>query len=334
MISENSPQIVGRSGPAGMMPHHDAVQPVLHALGFSPDSRVAIFHADDVGMCHGANVAFDELSRKGTINCGSVMVPCPWFTEVGEMAVADARLDVGVHLTLTSERTTYRWAPISTTSRSSGLIDESGYFWRRLPMLGAHVVPEAAEAEMRAQIERALAAGIDITHLDTHMGAALLPSLVDIYIRLGREYRLPILFPRQFQDYSSVLEFTGIPLEGYHVLLRKLETEGWPLIDHFRMTPGVPSAESDRSYRNLVAGLPSGLTMLALHPNMPGDIETIVPVKAHYRTDEYRILGGPGFRDFVAGQGIVTIGFRPLRQLLLQRIGNPPARDVSSQDRP
>jgi hypothetical protein len=316
------------------MPHQDTVHPVLQALGLAPDGRVAIFHADDVGMCHGANVAFAEFSRKGSINCGSVMVPCPWFSEAVEMAVADAHLDVGVHLTLTSERDTYRWAPISTTSRSSGLIDESGYFWRRLPMLGVHVVPEAAEAEMRAQIERALAAGIDVTHLDTHMGAALLPSLVGIYMRLGREYRLPILFPRQFQDYSSVLEFTGIPLDGYHVLLRKLEAEGWPLIDHFRMTPGVPSSESDRAYRDLVAGLPPGLTMLALHPNMPGDIEAIVPTKAHYRTDEYRILGAPEFRSFVADLGIRTIGFRPLRQLFRQRIGDLSAKDGSSQGWP
>lgn len=317
-----------------MMPHRDTVHPVLHALGFAPDTRVAIFHADDVGMCHGANLAFEELSQRGTITCGSVMVPCPWLTEVAEMAVASPHLDVGVHLTLTSERATYRWGPISTTSRSSGLIDESGYFWRRLPLLGAHVVPEAAEAEMRAQIERALAVGIDVTHLDTHMGAALLPSLAEIYIRLGREYRLPILFPRQFQDYSSVLEFAGIPLEGYHVRLRKLEAEGWPLIDHFRMTPGVPSAESDQAYRDLVAGLPTGLTMLALHPNVPGDIETIVPAKAHYRTDEYRILGAPEFQPFVAGQAIRTIGFRTLRHLLRQRVGNPTARDVSTSGPP
>lgn len=199
-------------------------------------------------------------------------------------------------------------------------------------MLAAHVVPEAAEAEMRAQIERALAAGIDVTHLDTHMGAALLPSLVDIYIRLGREYRLSILFPRQFQEYSSVLKFTGIPLEGYDVLLKNLEAEGWPLIDHFRMTPGAASCESDRAYRDLVTELPSGLTMLALHPNVPGDIETIVPTKGHYRTDECRILADPGFRDFVAGQGIRTMGFRPLRQLLRQRIRNGTARGVSTQD--
>jgi hypothetical protein len=301
------------------MTHQDTAH-TLYALGFTPESRVAIFHADDVGMCHGANVAFAELSRKATITCGSVMVPCPWFAEVAEMAAADTHLDLGVHLTLTSERDGYRWAPISTTSRASGLIDDQGYFWRRLPMVSSHVVPEAAEAEMRVQIERALQAGMDVTHLDTHMGAALLPSLVEIYIRLGREYRLPILFPRHFQDYSSVLDLAGIPLEGYVVFLKNLETKGWPLIDHFRMTPGVPSAESDRAYRDLVTGLPPGLTMIALHPNTSGDIETIVPAKAHYRTDEYRILGDPEFRDFVADQGIRTIGFRPLRQLLRESI--------------
>jgi chitin disaccharide deacetylase len=307
------------------MAHHETVVPVLNALGFPPENKVVVLHADDLGMCHGANLAFAELSERGTLTCGAVMAPCPWFTEVADMAIADPHLDLGVHLTLTSEWATYRWAPLSTTSRSSGLIDERGYFWRRVPMLAAHVVPEAAETEMRAQIDRALAAGIDATHLDAHMGAALLPSLVEIYIRLGREYRLPVLFPRAFQEYASVLEFAGIPLEGYEVHLRSLEKEGWPLVDHFRMTPGVPSAESDRTYRDLVAAVPSGLTMIALHPNKGGDIETIVPAKAHYRTDEYRILGDPAFRDFLANQQIRTVGFRPLRQMLRQRIPGQPS---------
>jgi predicted glycoside hydrolase/deacetylase ChbG (UPF0249 family) len=155
-------------------------------LGFEPDQRVAIFHADDVGMCHGANVAFEELSKDGSITCGALMVPCPWFSEVVAMAAASPDIDLGVHLTLTSEWKSYRWAPISTTRRSSGLIDTDGYFWHRLPMLAAHVVPEAAEAEMRAQIERALSAGIDVTHIDTHMGVALLPQLIEIYLQYIR----------------------------------------------------------------------------------------------------------------------------------------------------
>jgi predicted glycoside hydrolase/deacetylase ChbG (UPF0249 family) len=292
----------------------------LARIGFAPGSRVAIFHADDVGMCHGANAAFEELSRLGSITCGAVMVPCPWFLEAAELTAQNSRLDLGVHLTLTSEWETYRWAPISTTSRSSGLVDENGYFWRRLPMLAPKVVPEAAEAEMRAQIERALSAGIDVTHLDTHMGAALLPQLAEIYIRLGREYRLPILYPRNLRDYTSVLDFEGNAWEGYLELLEILETEGWPLVDHFRMSPWAPKEETDRVYRELIAGLPVGLTMIALHPTQSGEIESIVPAKAHFRTEEYRLLKDPDFQKFVADQQISPIGFRTLRNLLRQRL--------------
>ncbi len=289
---------------------------LLPKLGFEPDSRVAIFHADDVGMCHGANAAFEELSRLGAITSGAVMVPCPWFPEAADLAARNPQLDLGVHLTLTSEWASYRWAPISTASRSSGLIDERGYFWRRLPLVAPKVVPEAAEAEMRSQIERALSAGIDVTHLDTHMGAALLPQLLEIYLRLGREYRLPVLFPRNLRDYTSVLDFEGVSLKGHFEVLEKFEKEGWPLVDHFRMSPWVPKEETDRTYRELIAGLPPGLTMIALHPTQSGEIESIVPAKAHFRTEEYRLLKDPDFQNFVTNQGIRPIGFRPLRDLL------------------
>ena len=120
---------------------------------------------------------------------------------------------------------------------------------------------------MRAQIERALSAGIDVTHLDTHMGAALLPQLLEIYLRLGREYRLPVLFPKNLRDYTSVLDFEGVSLEGYFELLGKLESEGWPLVDHFRMSPWAPKEDTDRVYRELVAGTPLGLDPDRLAPH-------------------------------------------------------------------
>jgi predicted glycoside hydrolase/deacetylase ChbG (UPF0249 family) len=296
--------------------NHSKSNSLLKQLGFQPDQRVAIFHADDVGMCHGANVAFAELARDGIITCGAVMVPCPWFSEVVAMVADNPDVDLGVHLTLTSEWRHYRWAPISTTRRSSGLIDADGYFWHRLPMLAAHLVPEAAEAEMRAQIERALSAGIDITHLDSHMGVTLLPQLIDIYIRLGREYRIPVLLPKHLSEYTSVLEFDNISLNEVTEGLARLEADGWPLVDHFRMTPGVPARESDRAYRELIAGLPPGLTLVAVHPNISGDIEAIIPPRAHFRTEEYRLLRDTKFKEFIAGQNIQSLGFRPIRELL------------------
>src|SRR5215831_8599761 len=161
--------------------------------------RAVIFHVDDVGMCHGSNRGFLDLASAGYVTCGSVMVPCPWFREIAEKAAADPSLDLGVHLTLTSEWEGYRWAPISTASRASGLIDGDGYFWRDVASLRVHLVVEAVEAELRAQIERARSAGMSPTHIDAHMAAAMLPELLDLHVRLGHDYGLVPVLPRKIR---------------------------------------------------------------------------------------------------------------------------------------
>src|SRR5436305_246467 len=115
-------------------------------------ARRVVVHEDDIGMCHGANVAFRELTRLGICTSGAVMVPCPWFLEIAEMQARDPRLDIGVHLVLTSEWKTYRWRPLTSASRASGLVDGDGYFWRRPQEARAHAHPEAGEAELRAQV--------------------------------------------------------------------------------------------------------------------------------------------------------------------------------------
>jgi hypothetical protein len=276
--------------------------------------RILIPHVDDVGLCHGANTAFLELSRDGFVTCGSVMVPCPWFREIAEAASRDPTLDLGVHLTLNAERANYRWGPISTVSRASGLIDEDGYLWRTVPALRAHVVPEAAESEFRAQIDRALAAGIDVTHLDTHMGAALVPELVGIYLRLGEEYRLPVLLPREMTGYLGVLNMGPTTDADYAGTLNAAT----PLIDYFEMTPNDPPSDPRRHYEGVIRATKPGRTFLALHANAPGDIETIVPVpaRAQQRIDEYRLFKGSTFTEFAAAHGVATIGMYALRDEL------------------
>lgn len=285
------------------------------------DRRILIPHLDDVGMCHGANRAMLELSRAGILTCGSVMVPCPWFPEIAQAYRTRRDLDLGVHLTLTSEWQGYRWRPLTGCSRKGGLVDDDGFMWRNCVLLRRHVDPRAAEEEMRAQIETALAAGIDLTHLDTHMGAAAVPELVEIYLRLGRLYRLPVLLPRAIATYLDVLKLGAVQPEEYRPSLEALEVEGVQFVDRFVMTPGVPSAEADATYRRLVASLKPGVTFLSLHANAPGDIETIVPDRAHWRTDEYRILSDPAFAGFVHEQGVELLGMRVLRARL--RAGGP-----------
>ena len=195
-------------------------------LGHRPGTRVVIPHVDDVAVGHGANRAFVELAGKGFVTTGSVMVPCPWFPEIVALAQQQPALDLGVHLTLTSESRACRWRPISTTAKVSGLIDADGYMWPDVPALRRHAHKGAVEAECRAQIEAALAAGLDVTHLDTHMGAAAAPEFAELYVALGREYRLPVLLPRDARDLHPVLDLGPLDPDVLPPADRRLEAAG------------------------------------------------------------------------------------------------------------
>lgn len=269
--------------------------------------RAVILHVDDLGMCHGGNRAYFDLAGRGLVTCGSVMVPCPWFCEIAEAASADPGLDLGVHLTLTSEWRHYRWRPLSTASRASGLIDDEGYFWRDVASLHSRLVPEAAEAELRAQIEAARAAGIAPTHIDAHMAAAMLPELLDCHIRLGMEYGLLPVLPRGIRWAPD--------RAAYAAALARLDKAGLPVIDHFRGTLPVEAGETRPRYRETVRGLPPGIAHFALHAAMQGDIEWIAPGHAGWRTREYALFAQGAVAEWCDAAGIAAIGYREIQDL-------------------
>jgi chitin disaccharide deacetylase len=123
---------------------------------YTEGCRTVVIHEDDVGMSHGANAAFQDLSARGTCSAGSVMAPCPWFPEALDMAMANPALDLGVHLTLNSEKRPYRWRPLTNPPRSAGLTDEAGYFWPDVPSVRKNAALEAVEAELRAHSDRGI----------------------------------------------------------------------------------------------------------------------------------------------------------------------------------
>ena len=169
---------------------------------------------------------------------------------------------------------------------------------------------------MRAQVERALAAGIDVTHLDAHMFCAMIPELVGSYIDLGLEYRLPVLMPRRIDANLPAIGLGDLDMSVQQGLLEQLEQMGMPLVDYFRGSLTVPNADRNATYRAMLAALPPGLTYISLHPNTAGDIETIVPDNGHVRVEEYALLQDADFKAFVAEQGIHIIGYRRLRDIM------------------
>jgi len=239
------------------------MNPLLPRLGLPPDARAVILHVDDIGMCHASVEAFTRLAAQGLIVTGSVMVPCPWFPAIAQWASAQLHLDLGIHLTLTSEWTNYRWPPLSTTDRASGLVDTAGC----LPHTTAEARragPSAAMAEWRAQLGRARAGGIDVTHLDTHMFSALTPELFPSYLQLAEEERLPCLVPRHWTDgYGFEREI----LAGGDAWSKRWEEQGYPLIDRIGLMGETPPPERLRRTRELLDAAPAGsITEILYHP--------------------------------------------------------------------
>lgn len=280
-----------------------------------------VIHEDDVAFCQGANDAFIELSRLGTISAGSAMVPCPWFHDLA-LRVADAdvkTLDLGVHLTLTSEHEGYRWAPITRPSPAAGLTDEYGYMWSRVQQVRDHADPDAVEAEWRAQLDRALAVGIDVTHLDAHMGSALAPEWCDRYVALGAEYGIPALITVDIAAYGPQNHLTGVSEETFAEFVHQARSAGMPVFDvvletDFRRPRGTPVAYETM----LTAADEHGdqeLVYCAFHPCAagPGEVERIDGEWWHVRTDEHRIFGDPSWKDWLDAQPFQVIGMRELR---------------------
>jgi predicted glycoside hydrolase/deacetylase ChbG (UPF0249 family) len=289
-------------------------------LGFEATDRVAVVHCDDIGFCQAANQGAFEALGSGPASCGSVMVPCPRFDEAAARAKASPDVDLGVHLTLNCEYDSYRWGPLLGTSAVPSLVDCDGGFPRTSAEVVARAQPVEVEAELRAQIERALEAGIDVTHLDAHMGTALMPPFVAIYARLVREFRLAAFLVRPDPDALAALSVEGATL--YEELLAELEADGIPVFDGFdanslHFEPG----RGEMHNRARLAALPPGVSYLICHPARDGEELSAITETAHMRDFERRFYGGEPGRRALEEEGIRTVGMRPLRDLVRGHVG-------------
>ena len=283
-----------------------------------PGRKFVVIHEDDVGMSHGANAAFAELSAIGNCSSGSVMPPCPWFAEAIEMAKRDNKLDLGVHLTLTSEKKPYRWRPLTAPPRSAGLTDAMGYFWPDVPS-ARKADPKVVESELRAQVEMTLATGIDVTHIDAHMGTALCPEFVDIYLSLGVDYKLPILLVKDYNTFNPRSYSGPMTNDRYNAALAKAKAKGFPVFDLVQETLWDRRTDCETAYRAMFRSLPEGLTFLSLHFNAPGDFEAVEPEKAYIRSDEFALFQRNRIREWISDNALEIVGMRELRDDLRSR---------------
>jgi predicted glycoside hydrolase/deacetylase ChbG (UPF0249 family) len=281
-------------------------QALAQLLGYPDDARLLIINADDFGMCHAENVATIAGLESGAFCSSTIMVPCPWFEETVVFAQRQPGADLGVHITHTSEWPTFKWGPVAGRGTVPSLVDERGRFYRDLPSLYAHARLEEVEIETRAQIDGALAAGIDVTHLDSHMGTVQLDlNYHALYIRLAAEYRLPI----RMANRSFMRDM------GMGQVAELADRLGVLSPDHF-WYGGPPAPQETAAYwTNVLRQLKPGVSELYVHAAVDAPETRALGDTWAQRAADFAFFTAPSTRAVFRDLGITLIGYRLIREL-------------------
>ena len=227
-------------------------QSLNQKLGYPDDAKLLILHADDIGVAHSQNQATMDAFEIGIVNSGSIMVPCPWFNEISVWANQHPEVDLGLHLTLTAEWDLLKWGPVTANEQVPGLVNDKGYFYGSVLDVIAHASVAEVEKEIRAQIERALAFGLQPTHLDSHMGSLFNEKFFQVYLKMGQEYNIPVMINSDFMK-----NFPGVkPVIPENVLV----VEQVPMAYPENYQDGM-----EKFYSNTLRSLPAGVSVLLFH---------------------------------------------------------------------
>ena len=281
---------------------------VAERLGYPAGAKLLIVHADDLAVAHSVDAASFDALDKNAVTSASIMVPCPWLSEVAAYAKDHPNADLGLHLTLTSEWKIYRWGPVESKDRVSSLLDPSGYLWPETGPAAQNIKAEEAEREIRAQIERSMAAGIHPTHLDSHMGVLFArPDLFAAYVKAAHDYHLPFLAVRVGDERAKLLS---------------LLSEKDAIVESIVMaSPAVHADQWKEFYGTAIKSLKPGLSEMIVHLGHD-DAELQAVTIDHpdfgsaWRQRDYNFVTSPEFKKALEENHIVLIKWRDLQKLL------------------
>jgi predicted glycoside hydrolase/deacetylase ChbG (UPF0249 family) len=282
---------------------------VAERLGYPAGAKLLIIHADDLAVAHSVNSASFDALEKNAVTSASIMVPCPWLTEVADYAKAHPDADLGLHLTLTSEWKTYRWGPVAPSDKVPSLLGPDGTLWSDTSSVAQHSKSDETEREIRAQIERAMALGIHPTHLDTHMGSVLAsPEIFAVYVKLAHEFHLP---------------FLAVRIPGAERLVASLSEKDIILDSLVMASPTVRAHQWQEFYLNAVKDLKPGLTEMIVHlGHDDAELQAITVDHPDYgsawRQRDYNVVTSPEFKKALQDNHVILVKWRDLQKLFNQ----------------
>jgi len=282
-------------------------------LGYPKDAKLVIIHSDDLGVSHSENAASIMAMEKGSVSSASIMVPCPWSSEIAAYVQAHPAADLGLHITLTNEYKYYKWGPVTSIDKVPGLVNKNGYFYSSVDSVIRNASAAEVEQEIRSQVIKGKQMGIDPTHLDAHMGTAL--SNLDFfkaYLKVGHEYKIPILITSFFAP-------------GLKTKLDSLITDKDVVVDNIlSFSPGDFKTGFPAFYTNGIKNLKPGLTYLIIHTAYDDDEMRALKGDdpdwgAAWRQAEFNFFTSPECAKVLKENNVYVITWKEIRDKITRK---------------
>ncbi len=282
-------------------------------LGWPEGSKVAIFHIDDAGMHHDANVGTIEALENGITTSTSIMAPCSWVPEFIDYLEDHPDVDAGLHMTLNAEWGDYRWPPLAGAQAVPSLVDDEGCLWPGVHQTIARGEPDEVELELRAQLDRLLTMGYTPTHLDTHMGTVMYPPFFERALDVAKENDIPIMIMGGHMQYMG----DGMGIFKYYVrgVAKRVWEAGLPVLDDLETDPANGGGYEQRKANVIerLRNMQPGITQFIVHCTRPGPVFPSITGSGGKRLDELRIVTDPDVKKVIEDEGIILTTWRELK---------------------
>jgi hypothetical protein len=279
-------------------------------LGYKANDKLLIIHADDVGVAHSENLGTLLAMKSGAVNSASIMMPCPWVSEIATYAKKNNKADFGLHLTLTSEWETMKWSPVASKDKVKSLTNDDDFFYDNCTDFQKNAELNEVEIELRAQIEQAYSMGMNPSHLDSHMGCLIYsPELLNLYLKLGEEYKIPAMIDRE--SYNAATQETKDLVKNKSLILEKVTTA----------YPSDFESGMANYYEKVLTNLSAGVQILLIHTAI-NDAEMQALTINHadwgskWRQDDFDFFTSEKCQELIKKENIKLVTWREIQEVI------------------
>lgn len=277
-------------------------------LGYTSSDKLLIIHADDLGLARSVNKASFEALSKGFVSSASVMMPSPFAEEVAAYYLENPQIDLGLHLTFTSEWIGYKWTGVASAEDIGTLLDKEGFLHQNKVTVIKEASNSQIKIELPAQIDYARALGLAPTHMDSHEGTLFFdPEFLRTYIEVGHQNQIPVFVPKLLAPHFD----EQFPLPSQVVLVDQM----------FMALKGIELNAMEEYYLHVLSSIKPGLNQLLIH--LAFDDEEMNAITkdreaygAKWREQDYKIVSSKKFQDLLKQNNIKLIQWREIQAVL------------------